>query len=386
MKKVLLGALAAVAMVACSKDDVVEVNRVNDQISYGVVANGATRAADVYCNNNLPGSFTVSAEHDGKLYFANDVITVSETGVCSGSDTRYWPNSGDVTFYANVNGTMTYTAGSAPQFVDFTVNSTVGSQVDLMYAVQKQGKSAGQVALNFRHALSQIVFQAKNSSAGKLYVEVSGVEVHNVASKSTFTFPVKPTTNKVGEHNGGATNIVYTDGTWGSWAAATGSADYTTSFTAVPVTSDTAVSLTNTNVTDKEYSKDAMLLLPQGPTTAWVPSTTTPGAPETDGSYLLINCCIYNQAGASFNAATDVALWGATGAANHKKLAIPASFTWEQGKKYVYTLVFGEGTGGYNPDPEGTNPEDVLVPISYSITVDDFVLVTPGTEIEVDKE
>lgn len=379
MKKVLWGALAAVALVACSKDDVVEVNRVNDQITYGAVVNSATRAADVYCNNNKPGSFTVSAEHDGKLYFENDVVTVAAGGACSSSATRYWPNSGDVTFYANVNGTMTYTAGSAPQFVDFTVADAVGDQVDLMYAVQKQGKSAGQVALNFRHALSQIVFAAKNASEGALYVEVSGVEVHNVANKGTFTFPVNPTTNKVGEHNGAVTNIVYTDGTWGTWGTTvTGSDDYVTSFDAVSVASATAVSLTNT--TDESDFSNAMLLMPQGATTAWDPNAD-PAVADTDDTYLLIDCCIYNQAGASFNPATDVALWGSQAA--HKKLAIPASFTWEQGKKYLYTLVFGKGTGGYNPEPGGDDPEEILVPISYTITVDDFVLVTPGTDIEV---
>lgn len=376
MKKVLLGALAAVAMAACSKDDVVEMNRVNDQISYGVVANGSTRAADVFCNNNLPGSFTVSAEHDGKLYFANDVVTVAENGTCNSSATRYWPNSGDVTFYAQVNGTMTYTAGSAPRFVNFSVEDAVGSQKDLMYAVQKQSKSDSPVTLNFRHALSQVVFAAKNASEGKLYVEVSGVEVHNVAKTSTFTFPTKATDNKVGEHNGGSNTIDYTDGTWGSWAAATGSADYAVSFDAQEVTAEAAPLTYVTNETD---FSNAMLLMPQGATTAWNPEEV-PAVANTDGTYLLINCCIYNVAGASFDSAKDVALWGTQAA--HAKLAVPASFTWEQGKKYIYTLVFGKGNGGYDPTPDDDEPEPVLVPISYTITVDDFVVVD-GTEIEV---
>ena len=376
MKKVLLGALAAVAMVACSKDDVVEMNRVNDQISYGAVVNSATRAADVFCNNHKPGSFTVSAEHDGKLYFENDVITVANDGTCSSTSTRYWPNSGDVTFYAQVNYPMTYTAGTVPTFNNFVVADDVTAQKDLMYAVQKQGKSNDPVALNFRHALSQVVFAAKNASEGKLYVEVSGVEVHNVANTSTYTFPAKATVNKVGEHNGGA-NIDYTDGTWGSWATATGSADYAVSFAAQEVTA-TAAPLTY--VTDESYFANAMLLMPQGATTAWDPETDA-AVEDTTGTYLLINCCIYNVAGVSFDASADVALWGTK--ATHKKLAVPASFEWEQGKKYIYTLVFGKGNGGYDPEPDDDEPEAVLVPISYTITVDDFVVVDAG-EIEVE--
>lgn len=374
MKKVLLGALVVVAMVACSKDDVVEMNRVNDQISYGAVVNSATRAADVFCNNNMPGSFTVSAEHGGDLYFANDVITVAENGACSSTATRYWPNEGDVTFYAQVNGTMSYTAGSAPQFVDFKVADKVADQVDLMYAVQKQAKSESPVTLNFRHALSQVVFQAKNESADKLYVEVSGVEVHNVASQGTYTFPTTPTDDNYVNHEGTISDqTLANQGAWGS--TVTGSADYTTTFTAVAVESDTAVSLTSANDTDKEFNANAMLLMPQS-TTAWVPADE-PTVAETTGTYLLINCCIYNVAGDSFNAETDVALWGTQGA--HKQLAVPADFAWEQGKKYIYTLVFGQGNGGYDPDPEDPNePEPVLVPISYQITVDDFVVVNGG--------
>ena len=378
MKKVLFGALAAVAMVACSKDNVVETNRVNDQISYGVVANSSTRAADVYCNNNLPASFAVSAEHDGKLYFAEDVISVAEDGTCSSTATRYWPNSGEVTFYAHVNGTMTYDAGTLPTFENFVVEANVANQVDLMYAVQKQAKSDGeQVTLNFRHALSQIVFAAKNASEGKLYVEISGVEVHNVANTSAaFTFPAEATENKVGEHNGGSNAIDYQDGTWGTWATATGSADYAVSFAAKEVTA-TAAPLTY--VEDESNFSNAMLLMPQGATTAWVPEDA-PAVADTDGTYLLINCAIYNVAGTSFDPAKDVALWGAQGA--HEKIAVPASFAWEQGKKYIYTLVFGKGNGGYDPEPDDNEPEAVLVPISYDITVDDFVVVDAG-EIEV---
>ena len=45
---------------------------------------------------------------------------------------------------------------------------------------------------------------------------------------------------------------------------------------------------------------------------------------------------------------------------------------WKQGKRYIYTLIFGEG-GGFNPDPDPENPEPVLVPITFDVTVDEFV-------------
>lgn len=52
-----------------------------------------------------------------------------------------------------------------------------------------------------------------------------------------------------------------------------------------------------------------------------------------------------------------------------------ATQVWKQGKRYVYTLIFGEG-GGFdpeNPDPENPDPEPVLVPITFDVTVDNFV-------------
>ena len=77
-------------------------------------------------------------------------------------------------------------------------------------------------------------------------------------------------------------------------------------------------------------------------------------------------------------------MWGKENAGTYvaKELAIPADFTWEQGKKYIYTFVFGKGNGGYDPDPDPSDPATpVLVPITFDITVDDFIPV-PGTEIE----
>ena len=52
-------------------------------------------------------------------------------------------------------------------------------------------------------------------------------------------------------------------------------------------------------------------------------------------------------------------------------IAIPFAAVWTQGKKYTYTFVFGKGNGGYDP----TTGDDVLVPIDFEITVDDFVKV-----------
>ena len=302
------------------------------------------------------------------------------------------------------------------KFENFAVNGTVAEQVDLLYAVKTgQKKADGKVNLNFRHALSQIVFQAKNTNAN-LYVEIAGVSVANVGGTNTFTFPSANTETNIVDHDENADGV-YEDGefgsgisyddSWGAWDNLTsGTEKYDVDFdkTSVPG-NNTLVALTTANITGKEYNSNAMLLLPQkttawnpeanplpgaaGNTTAWNPEANPlPGAAGNTGSYLLVDCAIFNVAGDDY-ADSDVCLWGEPEAEGSgwttKELAIPVAFDWEQGKKYVYTLVFGEGNGGYDPDPDPDpdpdKPDPVLVPITFEITVDDFELVDGG-EIE----
>ena len=386
------------AMASCSQDETIGINHDGDEITFNVVANNATRAADVYCNQNLPKEFYVSAISDGKTYIDKDYVTGSNGNWTNTSGTRYWPETA-VDFYAHVNGGDAYKWNNgSPKFEGFTVNNTVGSQVDLLYAVKKnQSKTNGTVNLNFRHALSQIVFQAKNTNAN-LYVEIAGVSVVNVGGKNTFTFPSADTETNIAHNNYDTDGDgVYEDGefgsinyneSWGSWAALTqGTEQYNVDFDKTPVPgNNTLVALTTKNEDGKEYNSNAMLLLPQK-TTAWDPEANPlPGAEKNTGSYLLVDCAIFNVAGDDY-ADGDVCLWGeqqGSGWAT-KELAIPVAFDWQQGKKYVYTLVFGEGNGGYDPDPDpDPDPEDpdpVLVPITFEIFVDEFVPVDGG-EIE----
>lgn len=386
----------ALVLAACSKNEVFEVNQDGNEIQYSVVANNATKAADIYCNNNKPAEFTVFAESsDGKTYINGDkIITAGDNTWVNESGTRFWPNDLSLDFYAIVNGTITWNVsagGNAPAtIVDYDVPTTVADQQDLLYAVktgQQKGATAEAtkpVTLNFRHALSQVVFQAKNTNEN-LYVEISGVKIVNVANKNTFTFPTSDTDNETlvdENHDGSFENGDYGSANWGTWATlapesgAAGSTVYPVTFDKVVLDGKTTI-VNLTNNAGDEFNANALLLLPQT-AKAWNPAEVT--RPEVtgraaDGSYFLVNCAIYNIAGESFAAATDTPLWGTT--AEHKEVAVPVEINWEQGKKYVYTFVFGEG-GGFdpeNPDPDPENPDPVLVPVTFKVSVDDFVSV-----------
>ena len=407
MKKFLFGTAGLLLIAAsCSKNEVVEVNRDGDEISFNVVAGNATKAADIYCNNNKPSGFTVYAESDGKTYIDGDKIVSSDGGNTwvNQSGTRFWPNGLSVDFYAVVNGdiewNVTAAEGTAPASIEnFTVPTNVSDQKDLLYSVKKglaKGNTEAEtnpVELNFRHALSQIVFQAKNTNPN-LYVEVSGVSIVNVGNKNTFAFPNANTDNNMEDtdHDGSFDyTIDYEDGSWGKWNALTsGSTVYPVDFETVKVEgTNTVVDLTanvnGDNTVKDEFNKNALLLLPQT-SNAWVPEDVpAPGLAgnASNGSYFLVNCAIYNVAGDEF-VPEDTPLWGTTDA--HKQAAIPVAINWEQGKKYIYTFIFGEG-GGYDPDdpdPEDPDkPDPVLIPITFEVTVDDFVEV-PAQDIDMD--
>lgn len=399
MKKFILAvpALLALAAVSCTKSEVLESN--DGEIRFNVVANNATKADAIYCNNNKPSEFTVYAESsNGKTYINGDVIKSTDGGNTwvNASGTRFWPNDFSLDFYAVVNGDIKWNVeaeGTAPaSIVDFEVPTDVAAQKDLLYAVKKnQEKTDGAdkmdaVALNFRHALSQIVFNAKNTNEN-LYVEVSGVSIVNVANKNNFTFPDADTDNNMedADHDGSFNNAIdYEDGSWGKWNTLTsGATVYPVNFETVKVEGNSNLVDLTTNATVKnEYNTNALLMLPQT-STAWNPADDpAPGVNGNadNGSYFLVNCAIYNVSGDSFDPDVDTPLWASQ--AEHKQVAIPMTINWEQGKKYIYTFIFGEG-GGYIPDPDpDPNPDPVLIPVTFEVTVDDFVEV-PATDVEM---
>ena len=63
MKKIIFGAMAAAAMLSCAKEQVIEQNRANDEITFSIVAENQTKAAAVYCANNLLPEFDVCATY-----------------------------------------------------------------------------------------------------------------------------------------------------------------------------------------------------------------------------------------------------------------------------------------------------------------------------------
>lgn len=404
MKKIVLivPALMALAAASCTKSEVLETN--SGEIRFNVVANKATKADAIYDNSNFD-QFTVYAStaegtvNERTTYINGDVVNKVSGGWENVSGTRFWPETA-LNFYALRNADdFVWNPAKAHSF-DFSVASEVSAQKDLLYAVKlNQTRTTTEtgtgepvvvegapVSLHFRHALSQIVFQAKNTNPN-LYVEISGVKLVNVGDKGNYTLPEKDTDAiqvVTGDNAGGLTDPV-TDQSRGSWTLGEiTNTSYEISFSQ-PFELNGAKDATAVALDGNVPS--AMMLIPQK-TEAWAPATyPAPDVEGQTGSYLMVNCVIWNVAGES-HSDSDLVIWGAKSedkyTAEPAWVAIPAAFDWKEGFKYIYTFIFNNG-GGYdpNPDPDDPDPQPAIIPIDFEVSVDDFNVVNGDVDLDV---
>ena len=383
-KYLLVTALSAAALTACNNDEVLEVNQ-GRGISFQVATDASTRAQATTTNSiNEFMVWGFTQEEPAKTLMED--LSVSKTGSdWTYTGTIFWP-AAPVDFYSISpepvsdkvsEGTVSITSDEQ-KITGFTVNTDQSQQVDLLYAVNKGETKAGHettpVSINFRHALSQIVFKAKNTNEN-LKVIVKGVKIGNIKKSGDFTYPTNSTTKQNTSESG--TIDAATQGTWGNVnTAETFSAGMNAGGVTLDGKVETAVDLTAATGSDasKSYT-GALFMIPQ-PLAAWDPSTTGALSSSNTGVYFLLDCQIFSGTN------RDVQIWPEATASTSAEIAVPAnSLTWEQGKKYVYTFIFGEGAG-YIPGPD-PNPDPTLVGIDFNVTVDVFI---NGGESEVDLE
>lgn len=368
MKKIIFCAAATAALLAsCSNEETVEVNQNNPNlIRFSATTENATRAdgytpsSKVYCNANPVEAFTVFAfDETGKTVIDGDEYTYDGTIYKSANNVeRYWPKEGKLNFYAVNNGVLSFESGKAV-VKGYTVAEGKNGK-DLVYAVASASKADvnntidKKVNLNFRHALSQVVFAAKVSQQAKndnLTVNVKGVTVCNVPESGNYE--INPALTSVNiDHSGSHSANDYSSVTAGVWTPAGDKANFGASLDAYTLISD-VVTISAPN------SDNALLLIP-GNYSAWTKD-------DNNGTYFLVDCQIYQQVKATEE---KVTVW-------EGQVLVPFSATWEQGKRYLYTFVFGNGTG---IDPNNPN-NPIFVPISFNVKVDEFV---NGNEANLD--
>ena len=358
MKKstVMLWAIFGALLMGCSDEEIANVETSSrNAIGFNVLSNAAETRATPTTNTNLKNTdfdvFAFTADgtafmgkvdtdfgHDGvKIVYKNGKWDYDDA-----NDLRYWPTEA-LDFYAFNPGTVSedmivfysWEATKDVQKISYTCMDEYGSgtthaNYDVMYAMAKgqtKDMNNGIVKFNFKHILSQVVFKAK-TQYDNMQVNIKDIKIFNVKMGGVYTLPATA------------------DGT-GSWAVG----DWPESSTGggfITVVQGKFIEV-NSNTTATDISeKTPMLNIPQK-LTAWTvsgASKTKKGADDAKQCYLEIACKI-RQSGAY--------LLGS--ASEYKTIYVPFGDTWEQGKRYIYTLIFG---GGY--DDQG---EAVLNPIQF---------------------
>lgn len=342
--KFLLGAAAlATLLTACSQDEIIDSQK--DGIRFGMTTGNTTRALQSYCNNVKPERFNVIATNNGttERYFTTEAVQSGSNWVADG---YFWPEQDlDFTAYVNAGNTFHWDEGQGPKFVDFQPAQDAASQVDLLYAKKlKQNRQV--VDLNFRHALSQVVFKAVNNSTTGMKVTISEVVINHLNGQGTFEFPTVNTDANYNNHTDIENGEVNLPGQ-GTWTNLSGDNEYTTGNLGAIEVQNTPTDLTTVN--HAKGADRSLILLPQE-VEAWKPETK-------------------QDAGAYFKMKVKFEKDGKTIYDNYAY--IPVNISWKQGVRYIYTFTFADGNNGGWTDP--TNPDPVLSAISFDVTTDDFV-------------
>ena len=353
MKKstVMLWAIFGALLMGCSDEEIANVETSSrNAIGFNVLSNAAETRATPTTNTNLKNTdFDVFAfTADGTAFMGKNDTEFGHDGVKivykngkwdydDASDLRYWPTEA-LDFYAFNPGTVSedmmvfysWEATKDVQKISYTCMDEYGAgthaNYDVMYAMAKgqtKDMNNGIVKFNFKHILSQVVFKAK-TQYDNMQVDIDVIKIHNFKFAGAFTLPAAA------------------DGT-GSWSSS--DLAFPHAFTVVKNANITVNS--NTEATDIT-TNTPMLNIPQE-LTAWTvsgASKTKKGADDAKQCYLEIACKI-RQSGAY--------LLGS--ASEYKTIYVPFGDTWEQGKRHIYTLIFG---GGY--DDQG---KAVLNPIRF---------------------
>ena len=378
-KKLLFVAMVIATLASCSNDEVVDVNN-GSGISFRTSLDKALTRANVTNLQNLQ-AFNVTAIGDGKNYFTNLSVTSDNQGTSWETASTYVWTSYQLAFFAYApqtpGGTVSI-SNAEKKITNFSPAQTVADQKDLVIAYNTGTKAANEntgVAMNFKHALSQIEVKAKCSNE-KMKIEVIGVKLVNAAAKADFTFPELETN----------TSYVLGQSQWTNWTEKDDPSK------AYMIKGEQAATLT-ANAQSLMFGSDNFMLIPQQ-LTKWT------GSGATIGAYLSVLCRIYSLDG------NNATLLYPQPTADDKKdgkyafSAVGIDTNWEPGKKYTYTLnFFSDGGGAGEVDPNPTEPSDPSVdpdpipggggggepilnsPIRFTVTVDNWTEQSANVEM-----
>lgn len=372
MKKEFCMMAIGLLLAGCSADEEIANVRTSESnvIGFNVVSNNPqTKATIINSQEEFQGlDLEVFALKDG-VPFMGTLTESGETGVKlvhqdgawdydHSVNEYYWPHNEPLDFYAIAPFDFSLNSHSvlSNRQIYVYINDEVlypgqGTNEDIMYAMalgQTKDTNQGKVRLEFKHLLSQVSFQAK-TSGDNLHIAIASMELYNVCSAGTFTLP----SNSVDE---------------GIW-----SYNQILAHSKYGIAQESSDVVVGPNMITPISGSKTMLFIPQT-LSPWEASMSNPITEDdpflvnTRESYLKIKCKI----------------WQNTSSGNHYLLGnesvydysyVPFPATWESGKHYKYTLIFG---GGYHKN----GSEIDINPISFDVSVSDWQTETPDMDID----
>lgn len=382
MRKTLIGmATVLVAMSSCMEDEVLERNQGNALAFRASIDKALSRSGDGNVTDlGKLQKFKVTATIDGQSnYFTNMLVSKASSGSTWNTEhTYYWPKY-DLGFYAyaptDINEVTIDKDGK--KIADFAPDKDVNQQIDLLVAYNTGNRTDNElsgVALNFKHALSQIDVQAKCSNPN-IEIVVKSIRFVNVKTKGDFTYPADITST-----NNTLANC------WNPSSEVSDAAYYKASFG-----QGQEVTLTDSPKSINPSNNNFMLIPQQ--LTKWEKTSAA------NGAYIAVLCRISSKDGDAKTQLYPELASGGDNAAKFGSIIVPIDTNWEAGKKYTYTLNFcgdGGGAGQVDPNPDTTDPnvdpnpkpgsnggDPVLGnPIKFTVSVEEWVN-TPVSEINL---
>ena len=375
-KKLLILAVAGLALAACSSDETVAVNNSSgNEITFRPLMTGVTRstAGPMYGTSwatgdviNVYADFFDKSAAEGYgehyKYFQAD-FTKQDGGSFTSATPYYWPafETEDVMTFTAIYGATQFAEGCIE---GYSPAAAAASQMDVMVAQKQVTAKVTPVVLNFRHALSQIVVNVKNTNAN-LDFDITGVRVGYVSTSGNFAFSGVTEPQEADGHTA-AEELLVNANNWDELSTASATTNYDQASTKTITSTQSATALTSFN---------PWLLIPQDRTafTAYTSGTQINPAsadPVVNGSYIALKLTIYNYNGTARSNKLVAEQW----------CYWPCAFDWDPGYKYTYTVDLAGG--GYQPGnvdaEEATTLEKVLsdadvIVISPSCTIDYWV-------------
>ncbi len=367
MKKILLLAVAVVAMASCTKTDVIQTSKDKNAIEFNAFFHKATKATDVTTDNIA--AFEVTAMLNNATYF--DAVAVSKNGSAwTYSPVQYWPAEGTVDFFAWAP-TTSGTGITKSAYNDFIVAplADAAAQSDFVVARTQGTKAANAagVTLNFRHAMSQVAVKVYNGNKNLQY-DIYGWKVCGVDVDGEY---ILKDANTDGNNSGKIAAANWCNNT-----------TYTGSFY------DDFDKYNKINASANEEATNAaaitgatnMILVPQSGATAAAKYSAATASATMNGSYIAIDMCIKNATDGTVVASRQWCCW-------------PVAFSWAPGYKYTYVIDLSQG--GYKELNDGADESshtpskadddldkvlDNTAIVFLTVTVDDW---TAATDVEV---